>query len=81
MSFSTNISPASHNYHYFLENVDKAIDAYSQYKKVLLVGDCDAEISEICSDSFLYQHGLKNLVKEKKHILKTFRILVATIFS
>ena len=29
------------------------------------LGDFNAEISEFCLDSFLYQHELKNLVKEK----------------
>ena len=67
----------SQNDHYFFENLDTAIDVYSNYEKVLLVGDFKAEISEVCSDSFLYQHELK----KKKHILKTFRILVALIFS
>ena len=49
----------------FFENLDKAIDVYSHYEKVLLAGDFNAEISEFCLDSFLYQHELKNLVKEK----------------
>ena len=34
------------------------------------------KISEICLDSFIYQHEHK-----KKHVLKTLRILVALIFS
>ena len=33
------------------------IDVYSHYEKVLLVGDFNAEISEVCLVSFLYQHG------------------------
>ena len=57
--------PPSQNDHYFFENLDKAIDVYSHYEKVLLAGDFNAEISEFCLDSFLYQHELKNLVKEK----------------
>ena len=57
--------PPSQNDHYFLENLDKAIDVYSHHEKVLLAGDFNAEISEFCLDSFLYQHELKNLVKEK----------------
>ena len=52
----------------FFENLDKTIDEYSHYEKVLLVGDFNAEISEVCLDSFLYQHELKNLAKEKKHV-------------
>ena len=57
----------SQNDHYFFENLDTTIDVYSNYEKVLLVGDFKAEISEVCSDSFLYQHELKNLVKEKTY--------------
>ena len=40
---------------------------YSHYEKVLLVGDFNAEISEVCLDSSPYQHELKNLVKEKTY--------------
>ena len=56
----------SQNYYYFFESLDKAIDVYSHYEKVSVVGEFNAEISEVCLDSFLYQHELKNLVKEKK---------------
>ena len=52
--------PPSQNDHYFFENLDKAIDVYSHSKKVLLVGDFNAEILELCLDSFLCQHELKN---------------------
>ena len=57
--------PPSQNDHYFFEKLDKAIDVYSHYEKVLLLGNFNAEISEFCLDFFLYQHELKNLVKEK----------------
>ena len=50
--------PPSQNDHDFFENLDKRIDVYSHYEKVLLVGDFDAEISEFCLDTFLYQHEL-----------------------
>ena len=49
----------------FFENLDKAIDVYSHYENVLLAGDLNAEILEFCLNSFLYQHELRNLVKEK----------------
>ena len=32
---------------------------------ILLFGDFNSEISEVCLDSFLNQHDLKNLVEEK----------------
>ena len=57
--------PPSQNYHYFFENLDKTINVYGQYENVLLKEDFNAEISEFCLGSFLYQHELKDLVKEK----------------
>ena len=42
--------------------LDKAIDVYSHYEKILLVGDFNGEISEFCLDYLLYQHELKDLV-------------------
>ena len=36
--------------------LDKAIDVYSHYEKILLVGDFNGEISEFCLDYLLYQH-------------------------
>ena len=46
--------PPSQNDHYFFENLDKAINVYIHYEKVLLVRDFNGEISELCLDSFLY---------------------------
>ena len=45
--------PLSQNDHYFFENLDKAINVYSHYEKVLLVRNFNGEISELCLDSFL----------------------------
>ena len=49
----------------FFKNFDKALDTYSRYDKVLLVGDFNTEISEYRIESFHYIHELCNLVKEK----------------
>ena len=76
MTFSKNVSPTFPEWSLFFESLDKAINVYSHYQKVLLVGDFDAEISEVCIDSFLYQHELKN-----KPVLKMFWMLVVLIFS
>ena len=57
----------SKNDHYSFENLDKALGVYSNYEKVLHAG-----ISEVCLDSFLYQHELKNLVKEKTCFKDTY---------
>ena len=37
--------PQSHGDQYFFNNLDKALDTYSRYYKVLLVGDFNTEIS------------------------------------
>ena len=38
---------------------------YSYYDKILLTADFNAEIHDHYLESFLYQHELKSLVKEK----------------
>ena len=43
--------------------IDKALDTYSNYDNVLLVGDFNAEDDEPCFSSFLYQHDLYNIAK------------------
>ena len=57
--------PPSQSNSYFFEHLDKALDIYSNYEKVLLTGDFNSEITEPCMDSFLYQHDMTSLVKEK----------------
>ena len=55
----------SQNDEYYFNYLDKALDTYSHYKKVLLVGDFNTEIAEHYKESLLYKHELSNLVKEK----------------
>ena len=50
---------------YYFDNLDKAFDTYSSYEKRLLIGDFNTETSEPRIDSFIYEHDLQNLVKEK----------------
>ena len=57
--------PPSQSDEYFFNNLDKALDTYSRYDKVLLVGDFNTEISEQRIESFLFMHEPCNLVKEK----------------
>ena len=45
----------------YFDCLDKALDVYSSYEKVILTGDFNAQES---INSFLYQHDLTNLVKE-----------------
>ena len=56
--------PLTQNDLYYFNNLDKALDLYSHYYKKLLVGDFNTEVSDVLS-TFLYQHDLENLVKEK----------------
>ena len=45
--------------------LDKALDTYRNYKKLLLVGDFNPEVTEHYIESFLYEYELSNLFKEK----------------
>ena len=56
--------PPTQSDSYYFNNLDKALDLYSHYDKKLLVGDFNTEVSDVLS-TFLYQHDLENLVKEK----------------
>ena len=48
--------PPSQSDQYFFDNLDKALDVYSTYEKVLITGDFNAQEGEKCLDTFLYQH-------------------------
>ena len=49
----------------FFDNLDKTIYTYSSYEKRLLIWDFNTETFEPRIDSFIYEHDLHNLVKEK----------------
>ena len=55
----------SQNEEYYFNCLDKDLDTYSNYGKALLVGDFHTEIIEHYIESFLYEHELSHLVKEK----------------
>ena len=57
--------PPSQNEEYFFNFLDKALDTFSNYEKVSVVGNFNTEIMEHYIESFLYEHELSNLVKEK----------------
>ena len=57
--------PPSQNDEYYFNYLDKALDTYSNYQKVLLIGDFNIEIAEHYIESFLYEYELSNLVREK----------------
>ena len=56
--------PPSQSDQYFFDRLDNALDVYSNYENILLVGDFNTQIGETCTDTFLYQHELKNVNKE-----------------
>ena len=49
----------SQAYGYYFDKLDKAFDTYSSYEKLFI------EISELRMNSFIYEHELQNIVKEK----------------
>ena len=57
--------PPSQSDQYFFKNLEKALDMHSYYDKILSTGDFNTEIHDHYLESFLYQHKLKSLVKEK----------------
>ena len=50
---------------YYCYNLEKAFDTHSSYEKLLLIGDFNTKTSEPRIDSFVYEHELHSLVKEK----------------
>ena len=56
--------PPSQKDKYLFDNIDKALDVYSPYEKVILSGDFTSQIAENCIDTFMYQHNLQSTNKE-----------------
>ena len=56
--------PPSQNDQYYFEALDKALDCYSSYDRIVLIGDFNSEDHETCMETFLYQHNLTNIVEE-----------------
>ena len=56
--------PPSQNDQYYFEALDKALDCYSSYDRIVLIGDFNSEVHETCMETFFYQHNLTNIVKE-----------------
>ena len=53
--------PPSQYDQYYFDNIDKALDVYCQYEKIMLIGDFNAQIGEKCFDNFLFQHELRSI--------------------
>ena len=70
--------PPSQSDSYFFEQLDKVLDIYSYYEKVLLTGDFNPEIAEPCMDSS-YINMTWPLLSKKKHVLKVSQILFPLI--
>ena len=49
---------------YDFDNVDKSLNTYSNYEKILSVGNFNAQRTDQYLSSFLYQHELSSIVKE-----------------
>ena len=64
-AFNGSLHPPSQSDSYFFKHLDKALDIYSNYGKVLLTGGFKSEITEPWKDSFLYDHDMTSRVKNK----------------
>ena len=56
--------PPSQPNQYFMNTLDKALNIYSNYENMLLLGGFNAEIGETNFDTFLYQYQLANVSKK-----------------
>ena len=54
----------SQNDQFYSKALDKALDCYSSYDRIVLIGDFNSEHHETCMETFLYQHNLTYIVKE-----------------
>ena len=54
----------SHPDQYFFDTFNKALDVYSNFENVLLIGDFKAQIRETHLDTFSNQHELANINKD-----------------
>ena len=57
--------PSYQSDEYFFNKLDKTLDTYSKYDKVLFKGEFNTEILEQRKKPFLYMHELSDLVKGK----------------
>ena len=48
-----------------MEQLNFALDKYSNYDKILIAGDFNIDVGEEVLEDFLFERNLKNLVKEK----------------
>ena len=63
----------------FLEQINLALDVYSNYDKFLLAGDFNMEEEESALRDFLNEHNALNIAN-KRHALKILIIQVALIY-
>ena len=60
--------PPSQSNQYYFNNLNRSLDTYINYEKILLVGDFNAHTTDQYLSSFLYQHELSSIVKESRYI-------------
>ena len=54
----------SQNDQCYFEALDKALDSYSSYDRIILIGDFNSEDHETCMETFLHRHNLKHIFRE-----------------
>ena len=53
--------PPSQKNQYFFDNIDKALEIYSTYEKVILDGDFNSQTGANCNSTYMYQHNLQSI--------------------
>ena len=54
----------------FFDNIDKALDIYCSYDKIVSAEDFNAQEGQRLLDTFLYQHELHSINKYESHMLR-----------
>ena len=68
-------------YLYYFEALEKPIDTYNNYNKVLLAGDFNSAEHGTCMGDFLCQQNLKNIVNESTCFKNPLRPSAIDLFS
>ena len=56
--------PPSQNDQYYFEELDKALNCYSSYDRIIVTREFNFGDHETCMETFLYQRNLTNIVEE-----------------
>ena len=72
--------PPSQSNQYYFNNFNRSLGTYRNYEKILLVGDFNAQTTDQYLSSFLYQHELSSIVKERRYFKNVSNLSCIDLF-